>query len=91
MDRLLVLVTTFELHNVGLPAQMLHNLNLPLDVLLVVLGDKLPLRNRLAGVFLAGRNLGAEIRHAELASAQFFSNGVPQPDILKRFSENCVV
>ena len=72
MNLLLILKRTFELHNVGLSTQMLHDLNLPLHVLLVSFAHKLPPQNGLIGILQANWILSAEINHPRLASPQFF-------------------
>ncbi|KAK8706037.1 hypothetical protein V6N13_049618 [Hibiscus sabdariffa] len=90
VNGLLVLIRTFELHNIRLSTQMLHNLNLPFHVLLVALGDQFPLGYRLASVLLPGGVLGAKISDAELAFPQFFAECVVIPYLFKWLAENRV-
>lgn len=85
-----VLISTPEFHNVWLPRQMLHNLNLSLDVILVALGGKLALQYGFAGVSAASWVLGAPIGDAKLASAQFFSKLVVLLNVFKWFAQNGV-
>jgi len=85
VDRHPVLVRPLELHNVVLPRQMLHDLNLPLHVLPVRLRHQLPLENRLARVRRSGGILRAQIRYPELPSSQFPPQSVVLLYILKGF------
>lgn len=66
-----VLEGALELDNVGLPRQMLHDLNLPLHVLPVRLRHQLPLQYRLARVRPTARIIRAQIRYPELPPSQF--------------------
>lgn len=66
-----VLVGALKLDNVGLPRQMLHDLNLPLHVLPVRLRHQLPLQYRLARVRPTARIIRAQIRYPELPPSQF--------------------
>ena len=90
MDRLLVLISPFELNNVWLATQVLHNLNLPLDVLFVILARQLPLRYRLAGELPARRVLSAEVGQTKLPSAQLLPKCVVLLDIIKGLAQDCV-
>ncbi|WVZ09944.1 hypothetical protein V8G54_014474 [Vigna mungo] len=88
MDRHPVLVRPLELHNVVLPRQMLHDMNLPLHILPVRLRHQLPLQNRLARVRHSCGILRAQIRHPELPSSQFLPQSVVLLYILKGFAQN---
>lgn len=76
MHRVLVLVRTLELDNVGLAGEVVHYLDLPPHVLDVLLIRQLPLRDRLAREVLAGLLVGAEMGHPELSSPQLLPHGV---------------
>lgn len=82
MDRMLVLVSSLELHNIGLTSQMVHDLNLPSHIFNILLVHQFPFGNGLTGELFAGGFKGAEMSYAKLASTKFFSNGVEGLDIL---------
>lgn len=65
-----VLVGGLDGDHVGVPRQVVHYLDLPADVLHVVVRHQLPLEDGLAGVLLAGGPVHAQVRRAELALAQ---------------------
>ena len=62
-----VLVRAADGDDVGVACQVVHYLDLPADVLDVVVGDELALEDGLARVLLAGGPLHAQVRGAELA------------------------
>ncbi|URE05290.1 hypothetical protein MUK42_07639 [Musa troglodytarum] len=82
VHRLLVLESPLQLHDVGLPRQVVHDLDLPPDVLDVLLVGELPLRDGLAGVLLPGGLVGAKMGDAELAAPQLLPEGVSGADVL---------
>ncbi|URE46412.1 hypothetical protein MUK42_13608 [Musa troglodytarum] len=88
VHRLLVLVRPLQLHDVGLPRQVVHDLDLPPDVLDVLLVGELPLGDGLAGQLLPGGLVGAKMRHAELAPAELLPEGVCGADVLHRAAKN---
>jgi hypothetical protein len=62
-----VLVGALDADHVGVAGEVVHYLDLPADVLDVVVGDELPLEDGLARELPAGAALHAEVRGAELA------------------------
>lgn len=90
MHGLLILVGALELDDIRLPTEMLHDLNLSLHILLVALGNELLLGYGLAGQFLTGDDIGAEMGDPELAPAQLFPEDVVSFDILVRLAEDGV-
>lgn len=91
VDRVPVLVRPLDLHDVRLPRQVLHYLNLPLHVVPVALPRQLPLQNRLAGVAFPRRVLGAEVGDPELPSSQLFPQSVVLLDVLEGPSQDRVL
>ena len=86
-----VLEGALELDNVGLPRQMLHDLNLPLHVLPVRLRHQLPLQYRLARVRPTARIIRAQIRYPELAPSQFLPYTVVFLYVVKGFPHDACV
>jgi hypothetical protein len=84
MDRVLVFIRALELHNVGLPGQVVHDLDLPPYVLNVLLVHKLSLGYGLASKLLARHLVGAKMGDPELAPAKLFSDRVNRPDVFHR-------
>lgn len=66
MDIERILISTFDGDNVLVTSQMVHYLNLPPNILNILSGDQLPLRDRLAGVLGPRRVLDAQIGCPEL-------------------------
>ncbi|RWW90145.1 hypothetical protein BHE74_00000705 [Ensete ventricosum] len=91
VHRIFILIGPLEFDNICLPCKVLHDLDLPLDVLPVALIGQLPFRDGLAGVTEASRILGAEIGHAELATAQLLPESVQGPDILEGLTKDGLV
>jgi hypothetical protein len=90
MDIALVLVCSPELDNVWLPRQVLHDLDLPSNVLPVCLADELALGDGLAGVLPTRGNLCAEVCHPELAPAKLLPEGVDRAHVLVLLAKNRV-
>ncbi|KAK2977554.1 hypothetical protein RJ640_018196 [Escallonia rubra] len=88
MNRMLVLKGALEFHNVWLTGQMVHDLDLPPDILNVLLVDQLPLGYRFAGELLSGLFVGAQMRHSELASAELFPDGVIGANVFHRTAQD---
>lgn len=82
VDRVLVLIGALELHDVWLAGEVVHDLDLPPDILDVLLVRKLPLRDGLAGELLPGGLVGAQAGHTELASPQLLPNRVDRLQVL---------
>ena len=82
VHRLLILVSAFQLHDILLACEMVHDLNFSFDVLYVFLVDQLSLGDGLARELLTGSTVSAEMGDAELAAAEFFPNGVGLADVL---------
>ncbi|RRT53532.1 hypothetical protein B296_00034367 [Ensete ventricosum] len=91
VHRIFILIGPLEFDNICLPCKVLHDLDLPLDVLPVALIGQLPFRDGFAGVTEASRILGAEIGHAELATAQLLPESVQGPDILEGLTKDGLV
>lgn len=85
---MLVLIGTLELHDIGLAGQMVHDLDLPPDVLDVLLVDQLPLGDRLAGKLLASLLVGAQVGDPELPPAELLPNRVHRLDLLHGTAED---
>lgn len=62
-----ILIRALDGHHIAMPGQMVHDLDLPPDIVEVLFGDELPLGDGLAGVTNIGGDLRAEVRGAELA------------------------
>lgn len=88
MHRLLVLVGPLQLDDVGLPREVVHDLDLPPHVLDVFLVGELPLGDGLASQLFVGGLVGAEMGDAELASPQLLAEGVGVADVLHRAAEH---
>lgn len=82
VDGVPVLVGPLELHDVAVASEVVHDLDLPADVLEVVLADELPCGNGLAGELLPGLAVGDQIGDSELAPAEFAPEGVNGADVL---------
>ena len=66
VHRLLILVSAFQLHDILLACEMVHDLNFSFDVLYVFLVDQLSLGDGLACELLTGSTVSAEMGDAEL-------------------------
>jgi hypothetical protein len=82
VHRLLVLVGALELHDVGLPGQVVHDLHLAPHVLYVFLGGQLPLGDGLAREALPGGLVRAQAGDAELATSELLAHGVDGAHVL---------
>ncbi|TQE10046.1 hypothetical protein C1H46_004336 [Malus baccata] len=71
-----VLVGALDLDDAGVLGEVVHDLNLPPDVVVVLLAEELALGDGLAGVVGAGGLVGAEVGGAELSLAQFLAHQV---------------
>lgn len=69
IDGVAVLVGAFELDNVSVSSEVVHDLDLATNVLDVVAVDELAGGDGLAGELLAGLLVGDEVGNAELAAA----------------------
>lgn len=71
-----VLVGAFDLNDAGVLGQVVHDLNLPPNVVVILGGEELTLGDGLAGVLVAGGLVGAEVRGAELALPELLAHQV---------------
>jgi len=83
-----VLVRTLDANHVGVLRQVVHYLNLPPHVLVILLAQKLPLRNRLARELSPSRPVRAQERRPELPLPQFPTHLVHLPDVLRPVRQN---
>lgn len=71
-----VLVGAFYAHHVGVLGEVVHDLDLPPDVVVVLAAEELALGDGLAGVLGAGGLVGGEVGGAELALAELLAEVV---------------
>lgn len=91
IDRLAVLVNAFELNDVTVAGEVVHDLDLAADVIDVVLAAELASGDALAGELLAGGAVGDEVGDAELAAAELAADDVGGPDILHWAAKDAAV
>jgi len=84
MNGIVVLIGVLQRDDIGMLRQVAHDLNLPPDILDVDGGPELLLGNGLAGKFLAGLLVRAEVGDAELAPAQLAAQLVTGLDLAAR-------
>lgn len=77
-----ILICTSYLHHLWMFRKMMHYLNFPPHILVILLAQKFPLGDRLAGILIARRFLDAEICRPELTLPQFLPHGVQLVHIL---------
>lgn len=83
-----ILVRPFDADNVRVLRQVVHYLNLPPHVLVVLLAQQLPLRNRLARELPTTRTARALEGGPELALPELPPNLVHLTDVLRALREN---
>jgi len=83
-----VLVGALDANHVSVLRQVVHYLNLPPHVLVVLLAQKLPLRNRLARELLPTRAARAQERRPELPLPQLPTHLVHFPEVLRPVRQN---
>lgn len=83
IDGVAVLVRALELHYVAVSGQVVHDLDLPADVLDVVAVDELARGYGLAGELLLRLLVSHQVGHAELAPTQLAPEHVGRPDVFK--------
>lgn len=83
IDGVAVLVRALELHYVAVSGQVVHDLDLPADVLHVVAVDELARGYGLAGELLLRLLVSHQVGHAELAPTQLAPEHVGRPDVFE--------
>ena len=81
IDRVAILKGTFQFNNVPVAGEVVHDLDLAPDVLHVVAVEELAGGDGLAGQLLPDLVVGHQVRHSELASAQFPAEGIEGADV----------
>lgn len=76
MHAKLVLICALDCDDILMPGEMVHDLDLPANILNILLGDKFALGDGFAGVVHAGGDLGTEIGGAKLALAKLTAKGI---------------
>ena len=82
VDRVAVLISPFELHNIPVTRQMVHDLNLTPYILDVITVDELPRGYGFTSELFLGLFMGYQVRNPKLATTQFASEHVGGPDVL---------
>lgn len=77
-----VFIGTFDLDNMRILREMVHYLNLPANILVVIGAEKLAFWDGLAGIGVAGGLVSAEKGGSELALPQFSTQGVELCEVL---------
>jgi len=81
MHRVLIFVSTLELDDIGLTRQVVHDLNLPPDVLDVLLVRQLSLGYGFARELLARHLVCTQMGDPELSPSKLFSDRICRPDV----------
>lgn len=76
MDIKGILVSTLDGNNILMTGQMMHNLNLPPDILDILFGNKFPLGNRFASIFNRGGIVKSQKSSTELTLTELSAKSV---------------
>lgn len=71
-----ILISALDSDDVGMFRQMVHYLNLPPNIVIVLFAQKLALRDGLTGVIVASLLVSAKKSSAKLALAELLAEGV---------------